>query len=203
MKLRKILQITSLFFIPLIVISCSQKEQIKENVNQIKPNIDIKISKKYDQTIKVLKVVDGDTFYDSQGNKYRMLGIDTPEKTKQTYNGKELTLGLQHHYALKAQEFLSNKILNKDVQIINITLDHYGRKVVQVFINDEDLSILLVKNGLAKVAYISKDKKSRYYFKDTSYVDVLSKAQQEAMIMRLNIWSDLKKISQIYPRKGH
>ncbi|MDJ1648084.1 thermonuclease family protein [Mycoplasma phocimorsus] len=203
MKLRKILQITSLFFIPLIVISCSQKEQIKENVNQIKPNIDIKISKKYDQTIKVLKVVDGDTFYDSQGNKYRMLGIDTPEKTKQTDNGKESTLGLQHHYALKAQEFLSNKILNKDVQIINITLDHYGRKVVQVFINDEDLSILLVKNGLAKVAYISKDKKSRYYFKDTSYVDVLSKAQQEAMIMRLNIWSDLKKISQIYPRKGH
>ncbi|MDJ1645538.1 thermonuclease family protein [Mycoplasma phocimorsus] len=203
MKLRKILQITSLFFIPLIVISCSQKEQIKENVNQIKPNIDIKIPKKYDQTIKVLKVVDGDTFYDSQGNKYRMLGIDTPEKTKQTDNGKESTLGLQHHYALKAQEFLSNKILNKDVQIINITLDHYGRKVVQVFINDEDLSILLVKNGLAKVAYISKDKKSRYYFKDTSYVDVLSKAQQEAMIMRLNIWSDLKKISQIYPRKGH
>lgn len=210
-KIKKILLLSFTFIPVFALISCIRKQEINQQKNEnnssaIKPQVELPNKSNSTlgtyQSIFVNSIIDGDTFFDNQGNKYRIHGIDTPEKTKNKNNSQIPTTGLQHQYALKAKEFLASQILNKQVKIIHITNDAYSRKVVQVLSDNQNLSILLVKQGLAKVAYISKEKRNKFYYKDSSFIDALYEAQQQAMSKRLNIWKEPNQISKIFPRRG-
>lgn len=108
------------------------------------------------ETVKFLKVIDGDTILveDENGNekRIRLIGIDTPESVnpdeeKNCPEGKE------------ASDY--TKSLLSDVETVYLTYDKeeqdkYGRELCYVWLNDDTsdinnmLNYQLVKNGIAK-----------------------------------------------------
>ena len=58
-----------------------------------------------DYNMTVTEVIDGDTFYLGNGDKVRMLGINTPESGRP--------------YAQEATDFLTSMILGKEVTLVN------------------------------------------------------------------------------------
>jgi endonuclease YncB( thermonuclease family) len=98
---------------------------------------------------RVASIYDGDTITaifrlpnDSEYYKWncRLYGIDTPEL--KTGNNKEA--------AVKARDFLREKILDKVVKISCGEFDKYGRLLVNVIYDDIDINALMISNGYAK-----------------------------------------------------
>ncbi|WP_406616054.1 thermonuclease family protein [Mycoplasmopsis hyopharyngis] len=156
---------------------------------------------------------DGDTFTDSNNNKYRFSGIDTPEKWAFNHSGP--TTGMQYEYALKASEFTTNKLTKEAKKIYVVPQktqggqtdisDRYGRVVAIIYYLDQNdkvhnLCQEIIASGYAKVAYISKDPNSTFYNSNTAYIDLLKDSERKARESKLGIWSDQADIKQIYPR---
>ena len=155
--MKKFLFVLFLFFIPLNV--CANK---KENVD-------------------LVKCVDGDTSIVNDGEneiKIRFLAIDTPE-TKHPTKGEE-------KYGKEASEYTCNALTNANkIQIEydknSDKKDKYDRYLVWVYVDDVLLQKSLVKNGLAKVAYL---------YGDYKYNDELKELEKEAKNAKIGIWED-------------
>ena len=106
-----------------------------------------------------LKVIDGDTIH-LNGKKIRFTGIDTPE-LKQTC----IKEGIENPCGLTAKQVLINKIGNNTVECISEGKDQYKRILAECFVNNESLSIYLVRSGYA-FAYRKYSKK---FIKDEDY----------------------------------
>ncbi len=124
------------------------------------------------------KCVDGDTawFYlDGEEIKARFLAIDTPESTtKKEAFGKE------------ASDFTCN--LLKKASKIEIEyddnsdkLDKYDRHLVWVFVDDNLLQDLIIKNGLGEVEYL---------YGDYKYTSILEASEILAKTNRVGMWND-------------
>jgi len=92
---------------------------------------------------------DGDTCYvtiDSQNEKIRLLELDTPEISKPKCDA-ELKLGLE------ARDFVNNLIKNAETIEFktDYELDYFGRILSLLIIDGDDVSALLVNNGLGVV----------------------------------------------------
>ena len=92
---------------------------------------------------------DGDTCYvtiDGKNEKIRLLELDTPEISKPKCDA-ELELGL------KARDFVNDLIKNaKTIEFkTDYELDYFGRILSYLIIDGEDVSALLVQNGLGVV----------------------------------------------------
>ena len=165
--------------------------------------------------ITVNYVVDGDTFLDSKGKKYRFNGIDTPESFKKdTQTGHfNPTTGMQKEYATYAAKFTEYYALNgllstyskykfRPTQIYavpqktkngqtNIS-DHYGRIVAIIYYRDEFgryhcLNEKLILEGKARKNYISLSKGSKYYTENKAYYNLLEKAQEKSKKLKKGI----------------
>ena len=97
---------------------------------------------------KVISVYDGDSIkviFPLNGVLYRwscrLNGVDTPEI--RTRNLKEKEMGL------KVRDFLREKILNKVVTLNCGELDKYGRLLVDINYESENINEWLIKNGYA------------------------------------------------------
>jgi len=92
-----------------------------------------------DYNMTVTEVVDGDTFYLGNGDKIRMLGINTPESGRP--------------YAQEATDFLTNMILGKEVTLVNDSKngdsDSYGRLLAHVYVDDTFVNYEIIKAGYA------------------------------------------------------
>jgi len=92
-----------------------------------------------DYNMTVTEVIDGDTFYLGNGDKVRMLGINTPESGRP--------------YAQEATDFLTNMILGKEVSLVNDSKngdsDSYGRLLSHVYVNDTFVNYEIIKAGYA------------------------------------------------------
>ena len=92
-----------------------------------------------DYNMTVTDVIDGDTFYLGNGDKIRMLGINTPESGRP--------------YAQEATDFLTNMILGKEVTLVNDSknddVDSYGRLLAHVYVNDTFVNYEIIKAGYA------------------------------------------------------
>jgi len=92
-----------------------------------------------DYNMTVTDVIDGDTFYLGNGDKVRMLGINTPESGRP--------------YAQEATDFLTNMILGKEVTLVNDSKnedsDSYGRLLAHVYVNDTFVNYEIIKVGFA------------------------------------------------------
>ena len=115
----------------------------------------------------VSKIVDGDTITLSNNEKIRFIGINTEEKGQKCYQ--------------KATDRLSELILNKKVKLETDIdkVDKYGRSLRFVFLGDENINVLLVKEGLATVYTVGSNKK---------YISELEKAQRDAREGQGCIW---------------
>lgn len=122
------------------------------------------------------KCVDGDTaWFNINGEKIkaRFLAIDTPESTNEI-----------EPYGKEASEFTCNLLKNaKKIEIEydknSDKFDKYDRHLVWVFVDDELLQNIIVKEGYADVKYL---------YGDYKYTDILKKSLIEAKANNLNMW---------------
>ena len=106
---------------------------------------------------KVIKVIDGDTidcvidlgFYVSTHERFRLYGIDTPEKTSKNATVKKL--------AFDASKYVTDTIQGKDIILECFGKDKYGRWLAIVTFNDVNLNDHLIELGFAK-AYLGGNK---------------------------------------------
>ena len=123
----------------------------------------------YDMT--VTDVIDGDTFYLGNGDKIRMLGINTPESGRP--------------YAQEATDFLTNMILGKEVTLVNDSknddVDSYGRLLAHVYVNDTFVNYEIIKAGYA------------FWYPYTSGTDFDTEyeaAQNDASNNKVGLWTE-------------
>ncbi len=148
----------------------------------------------------VSKVIDGDTFQDDKNIKYRLLGVDTPESFDSTRNFNS-TKGIQKFYASKATNLSSKIILNKKVILETWKLDFYNRVITKVKYKNFDLALELLKNGLARVKYISPIDSSFFYYPDTDYYNQLLKIEINAKLNKVGIWKlSLQQQKTVFPK---
>ena len=148
----------------------------------------------YSQKVKVARVIDGDTFVLSDSQRVRILGIDCPEiakpgksaqpfgeeakqKTKNLIEGK--TIKLTFEPAVQLSPFTKGGN-TKGVY------DMFGRLLAHVWLvgsNNKDSLFIqaeLIKAGLAKVRYYSKQK--RYY-------GIFKNLQRTAKKNKVGMWN--------------
>lgn len=117
----------------------------------------------------VLRAVDGDTIELSNGEKVRFSGINTPEKGECFYQqAKDQT-----------NKLLTNKTIYLEHDFTD--KDKYDRILRYVILNDENINILLVEQGYAKVYDKYKD--------DTKLYEELKEHEQIAISKKLGVWS--------------
>lgn len=89
---------------------------------------------------RVVSVFDGDTLElrsDSETIHVRLAGIDTPERGQP--------------WATRSKQALSDRVFGKEVRIIQVDVDRYGRTVGEVYADDVCVGCELVRGGHAWV----------------------------------------------------
>ena len=97
------------------------------------------------RTYYVARVVDGDTLELGNGEKVRLVGIDTPEVGECGYQ--------------EASDALSRMVLGRQVRLTvsDENRDRYGRLLRYVDVGSVDAGLRLIKRGLAVARYDSRD----------------------------------------------
>ena len=120
---------------------------------------------------RVIKVIDGDTIWVKTSNKHikiRLSYIDAPE--------------LKQTYGVRSKNFLTNLILDKNVQINANKKDRYNRHLGEVYIHNVDESVFvnakMLKSGNAWI-YLKH--------RDNSY---LKNLENYARIKKIGLWSE-------------
>ncbi len=106
------------------------------------------------------KVIDGDTFMIEGGYSVRILGIDADERGHPCYE--------------EAKQALEELILNKEVKLEKgkEDQDQWCRYLRYVFLSDQNISLELVKEGLAV---------ARFSPEDVKYKEEIAQAEREAI----------------------
>ena len=88
----------------------------------------------------VYRVIDGDTFITNKGDKVRMIGIDAPE--------------IPSLEGIKSKMYLYELIKGKTITLQKDNYSHdkdkYGRLLRYVYLNGQDVNLLMLKQGYAK-----------------------------------------------------
>jgi micrococcal nuclease len=116
---------------------------------------------------KVAYVTDGDTLTLQAGKtqyKVRLLGVDAPE------DGQP--------YSAQARKALSDKVLQKTVQVTTYGHDIYGNTLGIVNADGKNVNLELVKEGLA------------WHYAEYSASKTLANAEQEARKAKIGLWAD-------------
>ena len=107
----------------------------------------------FGQDVKVIRIIDGDTFEIENGDKVRMIGIDAPE--------------LKDNEGLESKNHLKLLIENKYVSLIkdekNKNKDFFGRLLRYVYLEDSDINLKMIEDGYANVYTKFKFTKSKEY----------------------------------------
>ncbi|MBR2022218.1 MAG: thermonuclease family protein [Mycoplasmataceae bacterium] len=145
----------------------------------------------YSIQISVDKVIDGDTF-ETNNEKYRILGIDTPELNEDS--------NIQYFYAQIAKEKAIKLLQNRFVVYEHFKNDKYDRKIVKITLdNGQDFASYMIENGYGIVRYISKNKSNPFYYYDHEYIDNLYNLQDKAEKNKAGFWNEsIENIKKIY-----
>lgn len=130
-------------------------------------------------TTEVVSVIDGDTIkvnIDGEVESVRFLLIDTPELNHAKYG--------EQPFAKEAKEFTQKLIENAEKVELEFDVgerkDKYGRLLAYIYADGKMVQEELLKNGLARVAYI--------YPPNTRYVDEFTAIEKEAKEKGIGIW---------------
>jgi micrococcal nuclease len=130
------------------------------------------------ESVKVERVVDGDTFeitLNGKKEKVRLIGIDTPETKKPNtpvmFYGKE------------ASDYTKQRLEKKTVELEWDVdrKDQYDRLLAYVWVGDELYNSTLVREGYARIATFPPNVK---------YVDRFKKDQEDARKQQKGLWKD-------------
>ncbi len=143
-------------------------------------------SKNQKQIFKVLKIYDGDTIQISGLDlifKVRLVGIDSPEIG---YKGQQ-----SQAYSQKSKKYLSTLLNNKKITLKSYGLGGYGRQLAEIFVDNKNINIEMIKAGLTEV----------YKGKPSKKLDVQQylKEEKKAKSSKLGMWAQGS--SYISPKK--
>lgn len=116
---------------------------------------------------RVVGVADGDTITvlrNEQQIRIRLDGIDCPEGGQAFSN--------------RAKQFTSTLVFSREVTISPRDVDRYGRTVARVYVDNKDVSLELVKAGMA------------WHYKRYSSDPVLAQAEIDARNAKAGLWAD-------------
>lgn len=128
-------------------------------------------------TVKSIK--DGDTIvveYNGQAVDLRYLLMDTPESVHPSKPVQPFSI----EASKRNEELLNSGQVTIEFDV-GERFDRYNRLLAYVYVDGVSVNETLIKEGLARVAYI--------YPPNTRYVDHYKKAEQEAKEQGLGIWS--------------
>lgn len=116
--------------------------------------------------VNVSRVIDGDTFEaetEDGTEKFRLLGINTPEKNQPFYE--------------EAKQFLK-QFENKTLKLEDFGKDKYQRTLGYVYYNNQLINKQILENGLGNL----------YYYEQDSHYNEMKKAEERARNKELGIW---------------
>lgn len=153
----------------LILVGTLLLNQEKKPLGTLLPFVSMSPSPTFSTSVKVSRIVDGDTIDISTGQRLRYIGIDTPESgdcfgSESTKKNKELVLDREVS-------------LEKDIS----ETDKYGRLLRYVWIDDKMINEELVRTGYAKVST---------YPPDVEYTDRFVQAEREARENKRGLWAE-------------
>jgi len=125
--------------------------------------------------VTVAKVYDGDTFQTSDGEKIRLLGMNTPEVAHRDSPAQPL--------GNKASNILKKLLANQRVrlQFDQETKDRYGRTLAHIYLKDGTwVNAELVRLGMAHVYTFAPNWK---------YAKELNKIERQARQQKLGMWN--------------
>jgi micrococcal nuclease len=106
-------------------------------------------------SVLVTKIIDGDTIETKNGQKIRLIGIDTPESGNCYFDESKI--------------FLSNLILNKQIKLekdVSET-DKYQRLLRYIYLDDILINNYLISQGYAKIYTVPPDIKYQKLFQES------------------------------------
>jgi endonuclease YncB( thermonuclease family) len=113
----------------------------------------------------VVRAIDGDTLELENGERVRLLGINTPEK--------------KEFYANEAINF-TKQLENKTVLLEVFEKDKYGRSLGYIFLDNRLFNEEVLRNGYAHF----------YSYEDDKYTKQLKKSENFAQENKLGIWKE-------------
>lgn len=113
------------------------------------------------ETVKILRIIDGDTLQLEDNRKIRLININTPEKSQPRH---ELAINFLKQYE------------NKSVEIEITGTDKYDRTLARIFTPDY-LNLELIKRGFAAKFLV-----------DESEIPIFAQAEKQAIDSSLGIW---------------
>ena len=163
------------------VISSVYHIDFNKFINSVNDNLTNDSSATKKIKVSLVNCIDGDTArFNEDGNTYtyRFLGINTPEVGD---NSEE--------YGESARDFTCEKLKNADNIYISYEktsshTDKYDRHLVWVYVDDDLLQLLILKEGLAKVQYV---------YTKLTYLNKLYKAENSAIKNKLGLYKNYKK----------
>ncbi|EPE2274843.1 thermonuclease family protein [Enterococcus faecalis] len=165
----------------LFLSGCANLEQkALDSVKEVTENFTQTISNDQRILAEFVRHVDGDTTVlriDGKEQKVRFLLIDTPETVKP--NTKVQPYGIEA--SNRTKELLSTASEITFEYDKGDKTDRYGRALGYIFVDGTLLQKTLVREGLARVAYIKEP--------NTKYLLELEEAQEKAENESLGIWS--------------
>ena len=129
------------------------------------------------------KIIDGDTFLIEGGYSVRILGIDADERGYPCYE--------------EAKNRLEELILNKKVKLEQgeENLDRYCRYLRYIFFDNQNVSLELVKSGLAV---------SLFFPENVKYREEITQAEKTAKENKIGCkWSSSVKIAEVQNQKSN
>ena len=112
----------------------------------------------------IYRVIDGDTLELDSGQKLRLKGINTPEKSMPFYQ--------------EATEFTRQLIENKSVKIESHGRDKYGRILSYIFLNNQNINSEILAEGLGAL----------YYYEEDKHYEELKQAEEFARLSQKGFW---------------
>jgi len=122
---------------------------------------------------KIARVIDGDTFENDLGQKFRLKGINTPESSMFFHD--------------EARDFLDN-FVNRSVEVEGYGFDKYGRTLAQIFYNGQHVNEEILREGLGTL----------YYYEPDDYYKNLKDAEDFARLNEKGIWRKSRDAGCLY-----
>ncbi len=129
------------------------------------------------RTVKIIRVIDGDTVVTSDKATLRLAGIDTPE------TGSKGRAGQPFSRAAKAKLERMVRGRRVEMELAEETRDRYGRLLAYIFLKGRLVNLELVEEGLARVYIIGPN---------TRYAAELIQAEQRARRAKKGLWEKWK-----------
>jgi len=134
------------------------------------------------QTVRVRKVIDGDTVVLTDGRHVRLIGINTPELAHQASKGSRGNSA--EPLSTQAQQALAQRVMRRPVklQLGTLAVDHYGRTLGRLFdAEGNSIAAALLREGYGFPVIKAPDFR---------YVACVNEAAQLARRQKLGVWRE-------------